>query len=76
MDNPVDNVEITSGKGQKKEMGKNLTQMVISGVIAVAIALMHEYITQSGLCDPIIANPETAGPLGAAVRAVSLNIGK
>ena len=71
-DNPVDKMGTTTEKQPRQGSKNNIMQIIISGIVAVAIALMHEYVSQIGLCEPVTAAPETAGPLGAAIRGLMI----
>ena len=72
VDNSVDKVGTTTEKVASQGTGNKILQIIVSSVVAVLIALIHEYIMQSEICETISARPETAGPLAAAIRGITI----
>ena len=75
VDKPVDSTEKTPKKDKIKVIGKNLTQIIISGLVATGMAILHEYATQEQICEVLKAEPEIAGVFGGAIRAFLLKAG-
>ena len=75
VDNPVDSGEKSQKKSKIKGVGKSMTQIIISGLVATGMAILHEYVTQEQICDVLKAEPEIAGVFGGAIRAFLLKVG-
>ena len=75
VDNPVDNEGKSAKKTKTKALGKNAMQILISGLVATGMALLHEYVTQEEICQALKAEPEIAGVFGGAIRAFLLKAG-
>lgn len=74
VDNPVDNVDKTSGKPVENSARKTIMHLVMSGLAGAGIAVVHAFFTELEGCQDFTANPETAGVFGASIRAIILSM--
>ena len=68
VDNPMNKV----GKTVIEKANHPLGHIIMTAMAAAGIAIVHAFFTELDGCAVVTAEPETAGMLGATIRAIFL----